>query len=278
MARKARKISDLMIDEISLVDKGANQHAVVTIAKSADGENKEKEMEIFDEQGNPLDVADLSEGDTVYDADGNAYVMTLEDDEDMDERYAQLEEEYDPVPVGKSFTFPAATSSNPAAKDFAVEIREELSKALTDKEREEIISKALGKVGELAEQVEIAKRAAEAERSARLDREYTEIAKSYNLPIEDEVLGGVLRRCAENLPVEDCEIISKCLQVAGQAFMEEYGYEGGGDNSDVMTQVENVVANAVSKSAGDVSEAEALAEYFSTHPEAYDEYLAEKLR
>ncbi len=260
MGRKARQISELVIDEISLVDKGANQHAVVTIAKNATGENKESTMDIFDEQGNPLDVAALDEGDTVYDDDGNAYVMELENDEEDEE------EEEETEPVGKSHNpFQRANVS----KSLAYDIREELSKALTDKDRDEVIAKALSQFDGLSQQVEIAKAAAAQERELRMTREYTEIAKSYNLPIEDSELGGVLMRCAESLSDEDCHVISKCMEAAGSAIFEEYGFIGGGDNVDVMSQV-----NAeVSKSAGDADPSDMQA-YFEANPEAYDQYLA----
>ena len=267
MARTARQIRDLVIDEISLVDKGANQHAVVTIAKSADGENKENEMDIFDEQGNPLDVADLNEGDVVYDAEGNAYAMELEGEPEQ-----EYEEEEEPQPVGKSFPF--GRSQVAKSSSFADQVREELSKALTDKDREEVISKALGQVGALTEQVEIAKAAAENERQLRLEREYTEIAKSYNLPFPDDDLGRVLMHAAEALPPEDCEIIHKAFEVAGEAIFEEYGQMGGGDNADVYQQVEAYLDNQVSKSGG--SREEALVDFFGQNPDAYDEYLSER--
>ena len=61
MTKRVREIKDLIIDEVSLVDRGANQHASVTIAKSYDGE-EEKGMDIFDEQGNPLDADALEDG------------------------------------------------------------------------------------------------------------------------------------------------------------------------------------------------------------------------
>ena len=269
MARKVRQITELEIDEISLVDKGANQHAVVTIAKNA-GDEKENEMDVFDEQGNPLDVAGLSEGDTVYDSQGEAYVMALEDEDD--EQYAQYEDEHDPVPVGKSHNPFRRESVSKASGNFAEEIRKSLDNASSDRERTEIITKALGQVSSLSREVEIAKAAAETERELRLEREYTEVAKSYNLPIEDGVLGGVLKRCAESLPTEDCEIISKCLEVAGQSFMDEYGYVGGGDNYDVMSQIDAAYDETVSK--GDSTREEAVTSFFAENPEAYDEYLS----
>src|SRR5512138_2900101 len=98
MARKARRIEDLVVDEISLVDKGANQHAVVTIAKSASGETEEN-MKIFDEQGNPLEERDLADGDVVFNEAGNAYQFTLHEPEPDEE---VEEEEREPELVGKA--------------------------------------------------------------------------------------------------------------------------------------------------------------------------------
>lgn len=346
MARSAKKISNLVIDEISLVDKGANQHAVVTIAKNADGENKENEMEIFDEQGNPLDVAELSEGDVVYDEEGNAYEMELDDDAHDD---SELEDASVEKAWGSGFRSTTSVARRAAArskmkgkfaqgvragqnaraatgealsgaagrvrstgnsvgghlgrnraayaagagglgagaggvaglqaynnrgvqKNFAEEVREELSKALTDAEREEVITKALGQVGHLAEEVEIAKAAAEEERYLRLQREYTEIAKSYNLPFDDEELGGVLMRCAEALPAEDCEVIHKAFEAAGAAIFEEYGAVGGGGQTDIYDEVEAAIEQQVSKSG--VSREDAISDFFLNNPDAYDEYLS----
>lgn len=270
MTRKARQINDLVIDEISLVDKGANQHAVVTIAKSASGEMEET-MEIFDEQGNPLDMDALNDGDVVYDAAGEAYRFDL-DPED------EFEEEREPELVGKSFDNPfrRSTPVSKSQSEFASNLREELSKALTDKDRDEVISKAFGTIEVLSEQISKAQAAAEAERHIRLEREYTEIAKSYGLPIQDDVLGGVLMRCAEHLSYEDCEVISKCMEAAGEAVFAERGNIGGGDNSDVLAQVNALAHEQVSKGAFGGGAEEFTTEFFMSNPGAYDEYIAEK--
>ena len=376
MARTARQISNLVIDEISLVDKGANQHAVVTIAKNANGGSKENEMDIFDEQGNPLDVAELDEGDVVYDEEGNAYSMEF-DGASEEENAEEMEHDEDLEPVGKAWSPRGLRSGTKAAKvvqdtlpgmstgavkrgqrgaairrgierggaarqatntrvrdfvgnsrlqgpynsavagghrtaghvsrhrgaygaaggaaatgggfaaydynsrkgvrksfDFADEVREELSKALTDRDREEVITKALGRVDEMAQEMEIAKALAEEERELRIEREYTEIAKSYNLPFADEDLGRVLMHAAEALPDEDNAIIHKAFAAAGEAVFEEYGLVGGGDNADVYSQVEAAIDGMVTKSG--VTREEALAEFFYENPGAYDEYLSER--
>lgn len=274
MTRK-RQIHDLVIDEISLVDKGANQHAVVTIAKNADGE-KENGMEIFDEQGNPLDPDTLDDGDVVYGEDGQAYLFELDSDGEGAE---QAQDDKELETVGKSFENPfrrqqEATTVSKSGKSFADEVREELSKALTDKDRDEVISKAMAQFDALATEVSKAQQAAENERQIRLHQEYVEVAKSYNLPIQDEVLGGVLLECAEKLSEESCTIIAKCLEAAGEAVFLEQGAIGGGDNSDVLAQVNAYANTQVSKSG--MTPEEFQAEVFSSNPELYDEYLSEK--
>lgn len=277
MGRKVQKISDLVIDEVSLVDKGANQHAVVTIAKSADGVEEEMSMddlELFDEQGQLLDVASLQEGDTVYDEDGTEYEIEYDDaDDELVEDEPNYEEERVPAMVGKSDSPFRRGSVSKSQTDYATEIRKALSSATTDSERDEIITKALGETSALKQEVEIAKRAAETERQIRIEKEYTEIAKSYNLPIDDAELGGVLMRAAESLPVEDCEVIAKCMEAAGAAIFQEYGMIGGGDNADVMDQVTATVSKS-NKEGARMSEAD-VASFFDANPDLYDEYLSE---
>ena len=145
--RKVKQINDLVIDEISLVDKGANQHAVVTIAKRAEGEEESNNMEIYDEQGNLLDPDALQDGDVVFDADGGAYRFDLDADED--EHEMEFEDDRELELVGKSFENPFRrneVSKSFGGGSFADSVREELSKALTDRDRDDVIAKALSTI------------------------------------------------------------------------------------------------------------------------------------
>lgn len=270
--RRVRQLRDLVIDEISLVDKGANQHATVTIAKRH-GEEEQDMDKYFDGDGNPVDIASLEIGDTVFDAQGRQYEYVLEDEEPEVEE--EPVEEREPELVGKALR--REPQETKVTKSFAEEIRVELSKALTDKDRDEVIAKALGKIEDIAKRAEDAEKAAEAERQLRLEREYTEIAKSYSVPVAPETLGPVLMRVAETLSVEDQKVIQKCLEAASDAteeLFEEIGKRGGGDNSDIFTQVEAAVDEVISKT--NLSREEAIAQVFNENPEAYDNYLAEK--
>lgn len=254
MPRKVKELSNIEIDEISLVDRPANQHARVEITKRASEEDNVPE--IYDENGELLDAEDLNEGDTVFDEDGNAFEVVLDDEDESD--FAMEDE---PVLVGKS---------------FADDIREELSKAFTDIERDEVISKALGTVDALSKRLEEAEAIAKSERDLRLLGEYEEVAKSYNVPVDPQELAPVLMRMSDTMSYEDCATIHKALTSAGSAIFDEVGFIGGGDNVDVMSQVSAFLDEGISKSESGISKADAMADFFSSNPDAYDQYRSER--
>lgn len=81
MARMVKRLSQLEIDEVSLVDRPANQHGLVAIAKN----DQEDTMDLYDEQGNPVSEDDLEPGMRVYDGEGTEYVYTETDAADGDD-------------------------------------------------------------------------------------------------------------------------------------------------------------------------------------------------
>lgn len=269
MARKVKELRDLEIDEISLVDKGANQHARTVIAKRH-GEEENTMDEYFDAEGNPVDLDSLELGDQVYDADGNQFEAVENDEEKVEERELTA--------VGKSLN-PFAVAREASAGGVGIDgLREELSKALTDEARDEVIAKAFGKVEEYEKVAKAAQATAEAERQLRLDREYTEVAKNFSVGVEPEVLGPVLKRMAEALSYEDCTVIAKALEVGSAAteeYFEEIGKRGGGANSDVFLQVEEYANTQISKSEG-TSREDLVSKAFEENPDAYEQYLAER--
>lgn len=271
MAPRVRKhLSDIEIDEISLVDRGANQHAAVTIAKRAPEE--ENMPELFDEEGNLLgDDHELHEGDVVYDGEGQAYEFVLEDEEgdEGNEYEPEAERELEPA-VSKAFQ-----TQRPVSKSFRDEVMEELSKAYTDEDRDKVIAKAFDQVEQYSQKVEQAEQVAKSERDLRLTREYISKAAEYNVPIDPDDLGPVLYRMAETMSYDDCATIHKALESAGAALFDEIGHIGGGDNNDIMSQVQAYVNDNVSKSE-DYNEAASISKAFDMNPEAYEQYLAEQ--
>jgi len=90
------------IDEVSLVDRAANQLANIAFSKAANQEDDMPEqMELFDEDGFPVDIDNLEINDVVYDADGNAGVI-VPDDEDTDAEEGVEVDDEQPELVGKA--------------------------------------------------------------------------------------------------------------------------------------------------------------------------------
>ena len=273
---RAREIRDLKIDEVSLVDKGANQHAKTVIAKRHDVVEETTVENYFNEDGDLIDLNDLQAGDHVWDEKGQEFEFTDEVDEDEeydDEDEYTADDAREPELVGKSSVFAQRANEGPSLAD---QVRVELSKALTDADRDEVIAKVLGQVENFAEIAKQAEYTAAAERDLRLTAEYTEIAKGYNVPVKPTELGRVLKRLAEVLPIEDQLVIKKCLDAtsASEELFEEYGHRGGGDNVDVLSQVDALVDGTVYK--GDFSREDVVSKVFEENPDAYDQYLAER--
>jgi len=260
MPRAVRNVSNIEIDEISLVDIPANQHAAVVIAKRATQEEAMDEVEIFDEIGNIVDPSDLQFGDVVFDDEGQAFEVVPDNEDEYPEDINAFGEEVFEE-VGKSYS-------------FADEIREELSKAGTDYQRDEILAKALEAVEIADSRAYEAELIAKSEQDLRLNREYIEVAKALNVPVDPEELGPVLKRLSENLSYDDCAVIAKALEASGDFIFDEIGYIGGGDNVDVYSQVESVIENQIQKSEYGISKAAAVSEFFDSNQDAYEAYLS----
>jgi hypothetical protein len=92
MGRMVKRLSGLEIDEISLVDRPANQHGRVVISKN----DQEEDMpDLFDADDNPVDESELQVGDFVYDEAGNEY-QVRDDVDPTTELEEELEEQGDP--------------------------------------------------------------------------------------------------------------------------------------------------------------------------------------
>ena len=282
MPKPVKELRDMEIDEISLVDRPAAQHAEVVITKRATEEDIVPE-DIYNEEGELLDVDLLDTGDVVFDEDGDAFLVV--DDE--------MEDEYEVV--GKAAATPDYPEEEGASKkeilrakllaqkkkqleeegvkkSFADELREELSKSYSDADRDEVIAKALAEVDEMASFAAEAEEVAKSERDLRLTREYEDVAKSYNLPVDESELAPVLMAIAEELPYEYGEVIHKALSAAGEIVFDEIGTEGYATNNDVLNAVDYYIDQNISKA--DISKAEAVEAVFDENPGAYDEYMA----
>lgn len=337
MGRRVNKLFDLEFDEVSSVDRPANQHGLIAFSKSLMAETTEEGgvSDIFTETGEPVFEDELEHGDVVFDAAGNEYVFVVDDDEDDDDvekgmldgamsagkrAFSGAKGGYSLGRQGMSLTADGAGDSlkvgsrsvragnavgrNPkkaaaiaagvtggagvagggaymigrnkdVEKSLGDSVLEQLSKAVNEADREEIIAKAL-------DEVEIAKAqamAAQEELAYLQDVRVTEafIAKAaeYNLPVSPEVFGPILKAAAEVLDDEQLEILDHVLTSAGDALFDEIGAAGGASNS-IFDAVNGYASEMVTKSAGDFSLEQASTAMFSANPDAYDAYIAEQ--
>ena len=259
MKKPISKLFDLEIDEVSVVDRGANQHSLIAFSKSLNTEenNLEESMSetiaVFSETGEPVDLDSLKDGDVVFDAEGNAYAYEIdpeEDDEDADDREL--------ASVGKS---------------LSDSILEEFSKAVSDRDREAVIAKAMKQVEIAQEEARIAKAWAEQEHDARVTEAFVSKAAEYNLPVAPEVFGPILKALAETLSEEQLDVLDNIFNSVGDSLYNEVGYVGGGSNSSVLDEVDALAAEYVGKS--DLSREAATTAMFEANPAAYDAYIAE---
>lgn len=96
MARMIKRLSNLDIDEISLVDRPANQHGLVAIAKRDEESTMSVTPALYDAEGYEVDPSEIGDGEYVYDENGNEYVNVIEDGAD-DGDYSDFEYESDEV-------------------------------------------------------------------------------------------------------------------------------------------------------------------------------------
>jgi hypothetical protein len=264
--KRVRELTDIEIDEVSLVDIPANQYATVAIAKRATEEDQVPK--IYNEEGVLLDESKLKHGDVVYDEDQNPLMFVIEGQdlpegvEFEDELDDEVEEEPELAPVGKS---------------LGQQVRDDLAKALTEIERDDVISKAMEQVSKAEQRAQAAEQIAKAERTLRLEREYVAKAAEYSLPIDPQELGPVLMRMAETMSYDDCAVIAKALDATSGIF-EELGVQGMGSNADPFAEIEALAEGAVSKAASDgkTSKEELIAKHFEENPAAYDQWLADR--
>jgi hypothetical protein len=271
--RVVQRVTDMEIDEVSMVDRAANTSAAIVFSKRADQE--ESMPDYTDADGNPLDLSQYEEGTILEDEAGNRFEVTFGDEGDDEDKgdFTDATDARELASVGKS-AFGA-----PAEDETIASIREALSKAVSDDDRTTVLSKAFTTLSKRAAAAEArlakAEEIAKSERDLRLEREYIAKAAEYNVPIAADELGPVLMRASEALSYEDCAVIHKALTAAGEMLFTEAGFDGVGSPEDPMAQIDAFLDDRVSKST-DTTKAGAMTAFFDDNPAAYDALRSER--
>lgn len=159
-------------------------------------------------------------------------------------------------------------------KGLGDSIYSELSKALGDADRDEIIGKAMDYIDAADARAEEAWNIAKGLQEERELSEFVELAREYNLPADPVRIGSILKRAAATLPQADVAELDRLFSSVGE-LGGEIGVAGGYGGSAVMDQVSAMALEAVGKSDG-ITPEQAVVALFEANPGAYDEYLTER--
>lgn len=162
---------------------------------------------------------------------------------------------------------------NKRQRSLGNQVLEELSKALNDGDRDEVVAKLGDMVADAQSDAATAWRVAKSLQNQQELADYVELAGQYDIPVDPNRFGQVLQRVSKALPDADLAILDRVLSAAGTDF-SEVGYNGVAE-SDVMSQVQALAFDAVSKNDGYTPE-QAVTALFEANPGAYDDYLAEQ--
>jgi hypothetical protein len=162
-----------------------------------------------------------------------------------------------------------------AQKSLGSEVYEELSKALTDSDRDAVISKAMDVVAQAREEAALANaRVAELEARERMT-EYVAKASQYDLPVDPEELAALLYEVNNSVSKSGQKLLGQILEQAASAGLyDEIGATGDYVDTQVMGMVSGFADQLVAKS--DLSREQAVVALFETNPAAYDQYIAEQ--
>lgn len=285
MTRQAvRRLSNIEIDEISLVDRPANQHATVAIAKR----DEDTMTVMLDIQGRETDLDEFEPGEPVFDPETREHVgYACEEGKepsdygwDVDEVTGEVAVD-ETSEVGKAWggqmvrlglaTIAKSAPRQWASKSLGQSVYEELSKALGDSDRDGKISKAFEALAFQTAEANARAERAEQVVGTLVDRiqtdEISEIVKSYGVG-QVEPLTEIFK----NLDPNQASYLDGLLSQTGAAFAE-LGTGLGQAEDTTMGQIEAMASEVIAKS--DVTKEAAVTALFSANTDAYDAYLAE---
>jgi hypothetical protein len=286
------RLTDMEFDEISLVNRPANQLSKVVLFKS-DAEAASMTDESVVQEETTIDDDEMTEdsidkGGMYGHSKGNkkrrrkkGAPEILIDDEEGDVNVTKDDIEKDSVDL------PSEVYEYISALEAAnSELTEQLSKndeaAQQEAEQEDILKAAdpeiVAIVKAAEERAEAAEVIAKAERDFRLEREFVSKASSLdNLSVDADAFGKVLKTAAEALPKEDFDMLLGVLEGANSsveagAVFAEVGKSGGFDN-DGPTSALNKAAASLREIDSDLTPEQAIAKAVTEDPTLYQEYL-----
>ena len=283
----AKKLTNLKITKVSLVDEGACSAAHITLFKHKKGGS---EKMTFEEMMNSLTEEQQAVIKAKFDAQNEeleeakkAFSEKEEELEEAKKAFSEKEEELEKVKQEKKDLETKASETEEEEEDtLAIEVNSEdgVTKAKKELTEEEILKNVDSAVREMIQkaksEAEIHKQAVLKMKEEKEIAEVTEIAKSLSgVGTEETKMVSMLRK-AKSLDVELYAEVLKALQVANNIIadselLKEKGQAGDKAGVDAWAQVD-AKADEIAKTRG-VSKAKATNIVIDEFPQLYQAYL-----
>lgn len=269
----AKRLQNMVFDEVSLVGRPANELATVVLHKSGESEFAGVEE---------VDTISLNNQDNIE--EGENIIMS----ENLNEENlsTMLEETPEEIRSYVSKLEDTVTALEATAEEQDSKISE-LEKAFSDisveevDEEEAILKSADPVIQELVAKAQAdadnAMAIAEAEKEARLSKEYSDKAGTFsNLPIEQEALASLLKKVAETLEDEEFSALEEMLNGVDSTIGKSslFAEVGSSNESDSNGEIEAVAKSLMTD--GTTYE-QAYEKALLDNPELYQRYLEGKV-
>ena len=282
----AKKLTNLKITKVSLVDEGACSAAHITLFKQKKGGSEmtfEEMMESLSEEQQAIIKAKFDAQNEELEKAKEECSEKEQELEEAKKAFSEKEEELEKVKQEKKdLETKASEEEEEEEEDLAVEADSEdgVTKAKKELTEEEILKNVDPAVREMIQkaksEAEVHKQAVLKMKEEKEIAEVTEIAKSLSgVGTEETQMVSMLRK-AKSLDVELYAEVLKALQVANNIIadselLKEKGQSFAGNDVDAWSKVD-AKADEIAKTRG-VSKAKATNIVIDEFPELYQAYL-----
>ena len=281
----AKKLTNLKITKVSLVDEGACSAAHITLFKQKKGGSEmtfEEMMESLSEEQQAIIKAKFDAQNEELEKAKEECSEKEQELEEAKKAFSEKEEELEKVKQEKKDLETKASATEEEEEDLAIEADSEdgVTKAKKELTEEEILKNVDPAVREMIQkaksEAEVHKQAVLKMKEEKEIAEVTEIAKSLSgVGTEETQMVSMLRK-AKSLDVELYAEVLKALQVANNIIadselLKEKGQSFAGNDVDAWSKVD-AKADEIAKTRG-VSKAKATNIVIDEFPELYQAYL-----
>lgn len=298
------RLTDMEFDEVSLVNRPANQLSKVVLFKS---DEEPEDMTDDMEKGMKTKKRHADDDEEMVSKPGygpNRMKRMDEevskpghygkdDDMDDDEKMAMLRAKKKGMQKGKGYmkkdddavvdlpseVYDYIESLESANAEMVDELEKVAEWAFEDEDIMKSADPAIVEIVKAAEaRAEAAEQIAKAERDFRMEREFVaKAAELDNLAIDPEAFGRVLKAAADVLDEDVFDAISAVLEGANElvnqgGLFEEVGKSSAFDNEGPMGQIEKAAARLI-ESDPEMTKAQAIAKAVEVDPSLYNSYL-----